>query len=142
MNPKTAELVLALEYELRKSQALISRMADRTDDIAAEESVIIELAAERIMERIFQATSALPEQIQEKYFGLEPLRFLRGMRNRLAHNYLSVDLRIVEDTIQHDLPLVLERMEDDIKKARKFVATAQAEIKDQSTWTHDHLGEI
>ncbi len=142
MNSGTAEQILALAHELTKSQGLAKRIAEDEASFDASESEILQLAAERIMERIFQAASALPQEIQIKYFGEEPLRFLRGMRNRLAHNYLGVDNRILRTTIQQDLPVVLANMQQDVEAARGFSATAQAELGDQDEWVQKHLSEL
>lgn len=84
-----------------------------TEAFGAGESEILQLAAERTMERIFLATSALPLENKIKYLGEEPLRFLRGMRNRLAHNYPGVDNQPLRDTIQQDLPVILANMQKD-----------------------------
>lgn len=35
-----------------------------------------------------------------------PWAAMRGMRNRMAHGYFEVDLDIVWDTIQNDLPML------------------------------------
>lgn len=142
MTPKVAELILALAHELRKSQVLITRVTAEAASFDAGESDILQLAAERIIERVFQASSALPEQNQIEYFGEEPLRFLRGMRNRIAHNYLGVDNQVLRSTIQEDLPHILTNMQQDIDKALRLIKPAQPEWSDQQDWAQQHLGEV
>ncbi|HRN29106.1 MAG TPA: DUF86 domain-containing protein [Terrimesophilobacter sp.] len=142
MNSKTAEQILALAHELKKSQLLAQRIAEDEASFDVGESDILQLAAERIMERIFQAASALPHENQVKYFGEEPLQFLRGMRNRLAHNYLGVDNRILRATIQENLPGILANMQHDVDAARSFTASAQAELGNQDQWAQQHLGDL
>lgn len=51
------------------------------------------------MERIFQASEAVDIVRRERYFGPDGLRYLRGIRNRLSHNYLSIDNDTLWDTI-------------------------------------------
>lgn len=142
MNSGTAEQILALAHELTKAQELARRIAQDEASFDSGESEMLQLAAERIMERIFQAAAALPVESQIKYLGEEPLRFLRGMRNRLAHNYLGVDNRILRTTIQQDLPEILANMRQDVEAARSFSVTAQAEIGEQDEWVEKHLGEL
>ena len=36
---------------------------------------------------------------------------MRAMRNRLIHGYANVNLRVVWDTVQEDLPGLLEKIE-------------------------------
>jgi uncharacterized protein with HEPN domain len=42
---------------------------------------------------------------------------MRGMRNRLVHDYFSVDSQIVWNTIQNDLPPLVEPL-------KRMIATA------------------
>ena len=41
-----------------------------------------------------------------------PWKSLRGMRNRIAHGYFSVDLAIVWDTVETALPALLEQLDE------------------------------
>lgn len=34
---------------------------------------------------------------------------MRGMRNRLAHGYFAIDLEVVWETVQNDLPALLRQ---------------------------------
>ena len=40
-----------------------------------------------------------------------PWRSIRGMRNRIAHGYFDVDLGVVWQTVQAELPGLVERLE-------------------------------
>lgn len=40
-----------------------------------------------------------------------PWRSIRGMRNRIAHGYFDVDLGVVWQTVQVELPGLVERLE-------------------------------
>ena len=40
-----------------------------------------------------------------------PWREIVGMRNRLVHVYLDIDLPLVWDTVRHDLPELIARLE-------------------------------
>jgi uncharacterized protein with HEPN domain len=39
-----------------------------------------------------------------------PWGAMRGMRNRIAHGYFDIDMAIVWETVQRDLPLLVERL--------------------------------
>lgn len=122
MNVETAELVVALALELNRAESLATQMRDDDDAADAGEDLVLQLAAERIVERVFQATDVLPKELGEKYYGEEPLQFLRGMRNRLAHNYSAIDHQIVRETIQRDLALVRASMARDLARAKRVLA--------------------
>jgi len=52
---------------------------------------------------IGEAVSHLPEEVREKETQI-PWLLIKGMRNRLIHEYFGTDLPVVWDTIKNDLP--------------------------------------
>jgi len=52
---------------------------------------------------IGEAVSHLPEEVKEKETSI-PWLLIKGMRNRLIHEYFGTDLPLVWDTIKNDLP--------------------------------------
>lgn len=40
-----------------------------------------------------------------------PWKSMRGMRNRIAHGYFDIDLDIVWDTVERDLPALIAQLE-------------------------------
>lgn len=38
-----------------------------------------------------------------------------GMRNRINHDYLNIDLDVIWDTVHHDLPVLKRFVQDVIK---------------------------
>ena len=58
---------------------------------------------------IGEATSHIPDEIQSKADDL-PWSEMRGMRNIVVHEYFGVSLRVLWDTIQHDLPPLVESL--------------------------------
>lgn len=57
----------------------------------------------RALEIIGEATKRLPESLRAQYPGI-PWRGMAGMRDRIIHGYDNVDLRIVWDVVQKDIP--------------------------------------
>lgn len=57
----------------------------------------------RRLEIIGEAATQLPADLKARFTAVE-WRAMATMRNRLIHGYFAVNLTIVWDTIQHDLP--------------------------------------
>ena len=53
---------------------------------------------------IGEAVSHLPDDLKEKETQI-PWVLIKGMRNRLIHEYFGTDLLLVWDTVKNDLPL-------------------------------------
>lgn len=60
-------------------------------------------AVERNFEIIGEAVANLPEEVLARYPEI-PWSRMRGLRNILAHEYFGVDLSIIWQTAQEDLP--------------------------------------
>jgi uncharacterized protein with HEPN domain len=60
-------------------------------------------AVERNLEIIGEATANLPDEILDRWPEV-PWRYMRGLRNLLVHEYFGVDLSILWQTVQEDLP--------------------------------------
>jgi len=58
---------------------------------------------------IGEAANTIPEDIQETYPEIS-WQLMRGMLNRLVHTYFSVSPQILWDTIQQDLPPLVESL--------------------------------
>lgn len=142
MNAETREAVLALEAELEQAAHLADLISQDPDAFDRGETVILQLAVERIMERVFQAATALPPDTQVRYFGADAMQYLRGMRNRLAHNYLGVDNVVLRMTIADDLPPALRRLSADAEAARRSLHQDREEIPDPDDWARTHLGDL
>ena len=60
-------------------------------------------AVERNLEIIGEATANLPDEILARWPEV-PWHYMRGLRNLLIHEYFGVDVGILWQTIQEDLP--------------------------------------
>ena len=65
----------------------------------------------RNLEILGEATRQLPENFISRYPGV-PWRQIAGLRNRIIHEYFAVDLEIVWQVIQHDLPQLEEQLKN------------------------------
>lgn len=61
------------------------------------------LAVVKTLEIIGEAARHLPKSLRDKYKTI-PWAQVTGMRDRLTHEYFSVDLEVVWRTIHEDLP--------------------------------------
>jgi uncharacterized protein with HEPN domain len=90
---------------LQDIEVAISRILEFTSGGPAEffESALVHDAVVRQFEIIGEAVRNLPEEMLADEPEISWKRAVR-MRDRLAHGYFSVDLGIVWDTIENDLP--------------------------------------
>ncbi len=137
MSPEDAEAVLALQAELVIALELAA------DEASYRQDWRIQYAAERVLERVFQAAQNLPETRRHLYFSDGGFQALRGMRNRLAHNYLAVDDNILWEAISVDIPQVYDRLQADAAAASILIRDLMAgQDTDSESWRRTHLGSI
>ena len=72
---------------------------------------MLELSLIRLVEVIGEAAARVSQEGREKYNSI-PWPQIIGMRNRLAHGYDQVDLKILWDTIEGDLPSIIAKLEE------------------------------
>jgi uncharacterized protein with HEPN domain len=73
-------------------------------------------AVVRGLEIIGEASKNIPNDIKENYPDI-PWKEITGMRDKIAHEYFGVDLKIVWQTIQEDLPFykkVINKIKKDL----------------------------
>lgn len=71
-----------------------------------------EILIDSIMFRLIQVSEnsdKLTEEFKEKYNTI-PWRAIKGMRNRIVHEYGNVDFSVVYQTVQNDIPVILEKL--------------------------------
>ncbi len=71
---------------------------------------LLELAITRLVEIVGEAAAKISPENQAKYPSI-PWSQIIGMRNRLIHGYDSVDLDVLWDTIDVDLPPLITALE-------------------------------
>ena len=71
-----------------------------------------EILIDSVMFRLIQVSEnsdKLTEEFKEKYNTI-PWRAIKGMRNRIVHEYGNVDFSVVYQTVQNDIPVILEKL--------------------------------
>jgi uncharacterized protein with HEPN domain len=81
----------------------ICRYTSQMDhDAFLRDELVIDGVA-RNLEIIGEATRQLPEDFRRVYSQI-PWTQIAGLRNRIVHDYFGLDLEIIWEIIQHDLP--------------------------------------
>src|SRR5260221_14406980 len=70
------------------------------DDFVRDSKTIY--AVIRALEIIGEASSKIPEDIRKKYPAL-PWNEMKGMRNKLIHEYFGVNVKVIWKTVKEDL---------------------------------------
>ena len=82
---------------------LFSKHISNFQDFVSDEKTV--LAVIKLLENIGGATKKIPEPIRRKYPNL-PWNEMAGMRDILIHEYFGIDYEVVWKTIENDLPMV------------------------------------
>ena len=76
---------------------------------------LVQAGVIREIEIIGEATKRLSQDFRNKYPEI-PWKKITGTRDKLIHDYLGVDLDAVWDTVEKDIPLLKDGIEDIINK--------------------------
>ncbi len=72
----------------------------------------------RAVEIIGEATRNIPEEVRAKYPEV-PWRDAADMRNKLVHRYFGINLEIIWQTLNEDLPMLAGALEKIIRREEK-----------------------
>ena len=81
-----------------------------TDFAAFEANNLLQDAVIRKIELIGEAAKRLSDSFWEQYRHTLPLAAAVSTRNRLIHQYDDIDLKIIWNTIQNDLPELKKKL--------------------------------
>jgi len=99
-----------LDYS-RKAVAMIEGRA--REDLNRDEMLC--LALTRAVEIIGEAATRISQVGQQRH-GQIPWPEIIGLRNRLVHGYDAVDVDILWDIVQQDLPQLIEQLEEIVQE--------------------------
>ncbi len=100
------EDIVRLHHMLDNAQEAVSMIAGK-DRSELQQNRMLELALVRLVEVVGEAAAKVEEQ--SKYTSIPWFQII-GMRNRLIHGYDEVDLDILWDTIEIDLPPLVSEL--------------------------------
>ena len=72
-------------------------------------------AVVRQLEIIGEATKNIPENFRKKYPETK-WKKIAGTRDKISHHYFDVNLSIIWDIIENDLPILKEQIKDILEK--------------------------
>ncbi len=73
-------------------------------------SEVVQSAVLREIQVIGEAGRRVSDVTRVRYVNV-PWAAIAGMRNRIIHEYFNIDLRMVWDTVQQDIPLLIAQLE-------------------------------
>jgi uncharacterized protein with HEPN domain len=79
------------------------------------EDEIIKRAVVRALEIVGEASKNLSNDFRQKYNQV-PWKFMAGMRDKLIHDYMGVDYRLVFKTVKEDVPELFDYIEQIIEE--------------------------
>jgi len=82
------------------------------EDLARDRQLALSLV--KCLEIVGEAASKVSEQTRRTIPAI-PWRSVVGMRNRLIHGYYDIDLARVWDTVNHNLPPLVETLQRAIR---------------------------
>lgn len=92
----------------RFAQRAVEYCVDR-DREQFETNELLQDAVVRNLELIGEAATRIPEDVRLAHSEI-PWRQIIAMRNPLIHAYLGVDLDVVRDVVQVELPLLIQQL--------------------------------
>ena len=96
--------------DILEAVRLLQTFVAGVDQDTFENDLMRQAAVMRQLEIMGEAARRLSEETRLKFSEI-PWRQIIGMRNRLIHGYDDVDLAIVWDSVQNDLPLLIAQLE-------------------------------
>jgi uncharacterized protein with HEPN domain len=106
--PKHDDLI-PLQHMLDHAREAVGMIIGKKPEDLGKERML-ELSLIRLVEIIGEATGRVSQTGQTKFPEI-PWREVIGMRNRLMHGYESVDMGMLWNTIELDLPSLIAQLE-------------------------------
>jgi uncharacterized protein with HEPN domain len=100
---------IVIQHMLDHAREAVSMIAGKAPEDLGKERMF-ELALVRLVEIIGEAAGRVSQAGQAQSPNI-PWREVIGMRNRLIHGYDSVDLNVLWDTVELDLPPLITQLE-------------------------------
>jgi uncharacterized protein with HEPN domain len=97
---------LALEHMLDFAERLLRVTRGRTQADVERDEALLGLV-ELLLVKLGEASRRVPEEVRRAHPEI-PWPMIAGMRNRIIHVYDDIDYEIVWDTIQTDLPPLVD----------------------------------
>lgn len=100
-------------YYIGKIITDLKFILEHTDSLTQQELESNEILVDSVMFRLIQISEnsdKLTDMFKQQYPAI-PWRAVKGMRNRIVHEYGNVDLAVVYDTVRNDIPNLIKELE-------------------------------
>ena len=97
------------QYYLKKIVTDLAFVLEHTKGLTQKELEGNEILVDSVMFRLIQVSEnsdRLTDEFKVCHANI-PWRAMKGMRNRIVHEYGNVDLTVVYDTVKNDIPELL-----------------------------------
>lgn len=102
------------QYYVKRIVADLAFIREHTDGLTQEELENNEILVDSMMFRLIQVSENSDRLTDgfKSHFRSIPWRAMKGMRNRIVHEYGNVDLSVVYDTVKNDIPKLLRDLNE------------------------------
>lgn len=97
------------QYYIKKIVTDLTFILEHTGNLTKAELENNEILIDSVMFRLIQVaenSDKLTDMFKLQHTSI-PWRAMKGLRNRIVHEYGNVDLSIVYDTVKNDIPMLL-----------------------------------
>ena len=100
-------------YYVKKIIADLMFIIEHTKNLTLKELEENEILVDSVMFRLIQVSENSDKLTEDfkMYHGTIPWRAMKGLRNRIVHEYGNVDMSVVYDTVKYDIPQLLGELE-------------------------------
>lgn len=106
---KEVSYLVYLEDMISSAQQAVNYLSDKSyDEFLSNETLQSAVAFKLII--IGEAANRIPI-IKKEMFPTIPWELIRGMRNRIVHDYSHIDAVIVWDTVKNNFPVLISELE-------------------------------
>lgn len=97
------------QYYIKKIITDLSFLVEHTERLSLNELESNEILVDSVMFRLIQVSENSDKLTDElkKQNAFIPWRAMKGMRNRIVHEYGNVDFAVIYDTVVNDIPELL-----------------------------------
>lgn len=101
-------------YYVKKIVTDLTFILEHTNGLTQSELEENEILIDSVMFRLIQVSENAEKLTDEfkAHFNMIPWRAMKGMRNKIVHEYGNVDLAVVFDTVERDIPELLQALRE------------------------------
>lgn len=101
-------------YYIKKIVTDLVFVLEHTKGLTKDELEHNEILIDSVIFRLIQVSENSDRLTAEfkAYYKAIPWRAMKGMRNKIFHEYGNVDMAVVYDTIVNDIPKILELLQE------------------------------